>query len=85
MGEVVDVEYLPYKDFSYDNVNHRKVYTEVPGKISAYITMKSAYVDEGNVIKTAGGLEVAVGVQVSVIGPGYSGAGYIVAIDRGDD
>ncbi len=85
MGEVVGVEYYPYREFSYDNVNHMKVYTDVPGKITACITLKSDCTDSGASIKTSGGFEVSVGTSVSVIGPGYSGAGYIIFIDRGDN
>lgn len=85
MGEVADVTYSPDKDYAYDNTSHRKVCTEVPGRIAAYITMKAMCTDDGSSIKTDGGMEIAVGTAVSIIGPGYSGAGYIISMDRGDN
>ena len=85
MGEVVSVEYVPQKISTVDMENHRMVESVLPGKESAIITMKAECTDDGTKIATTGGYGLAVGTRVSMIGPGYSGAGYIITMDRGEE
>lgn len=85
MGEVVSVEYIPETVSTLDLENHKMVESELPGKESAIITMKAECTDNGTKITTTGGYDLAVGTRVSMIGPGYSGAGYIITMDRGEE
>lgn len=82
LGEVVSVEYVPSTQ-SVENLEEQIVVeSEIPGKISAIVTMKAECNDDGTKITTTSGYDLAVGTEMSVVGPGYSGSGYLISMDR---
>ncbi len=85
IGTVKDVEYYPYKREAIDYDNGAVRYTEVPGKLSACITVTAECTRSDGNITVDGGFHVKAGEQMSIVGPGYAGGGYIIGVTRGDD
>lgn len=85
MGEVVSVEYEPYTQPAEDLEDQMVVESEVPERITAIVTMQADCTDDGTKIATTSGYDLAVGTAVSVVGPGYSGSGYLISMDRSND
>ncbi len=82
LGEVVSAEYVPYTQ-SVENLEEQTyVESEVPGKISAIVTIQAECHDDGTKISTVSGFDLAVGSAMSIVGPGYSGSGYLISMDR---
>ncbi len=85
LGEVVSAEYIPCIQTVENYEEQRVVESEIPGKISAVVTMQAECIDDGTKITTTSGYDLAVGTEMSVVGPGYSGSGYLISMDRSDD
>ena len=83
MGEVTDVQILPYKKPANDLENGRVLQSVVPDKYKAIITIKAEATENETSILVGGGYEVKVGSSVSVIGAGYFGNGFITEVERG--
>lgn len=84
MGTVTAVEIRPYTVQNADVADQKYIDAEVPGKVTALLTVKSSCTISGGTIKTASGFTVRIGASVSVKGPGYMGTGTLVAIERED-
>ena len=85
IGTVQSVKFYPCVKGVADKENNQYVYSEVPGRYSAAITVKVQCVDNGATLTADGGFPVRVGHETSILGPGYAGSGYIISIERGDD
>lgn len=84
MGEIIDVQFEPYRKLTNDFVNGNVLQTEVPNRKKAIIKIKATATETDTEILVGNSYEVKVGKQVSVIGPGYAGTGYITEIERGN-
>ena len=85
IGTVESVKIYPFQKLSENKEQGRYIYTEETDRCSAALTVKVKCVDNGDTLTADSGFEIRVGQNVSVVGPGYFGAGYIIGIDRGDD
>ena len=85
IGTVDSVKVYPYQRLTEDKDQGRYFYTEETDRCSAALTVKVKCVDDGDTLTADSGFEIRVGQSVSLVGPGYSGAGYIIGIERGDD
>ena len=85
MGTVVASEFYPMKKDAVDRATGNTVYSDVPGMYAARVTIEAKCSDTGASLVTEGGYEVRAGREVSIIGPGDSGGGYIVNVMRGED
>ena len=84
MGEVKSVEFYPSTKEATDYETGDTVYTELPGLISARVVLTADCRQTESTITVNGGYVVRIGTEVSVLGPGYAGAGYVVGIERGE-
>jgi hypothetical protein len=84
VGTVKSVEFYPSKRLAEDKENAALVYTEEPDRYSALLTIEVVCKDDGDTLTSESGFEIRVGQGVSLVGPGYSGAGYITSIERDD-
>ena len=84
MGEVKSVEFYPATKEATDYNTGNTVYTEVPDMISARVELIAECKETDTSITINGGYVVRIGTEVSVLGPGYSGAGYVVGVKRGE-
>ncbi len=82
IGEVQSVEFVPFERQVEDIENGQIVSSEVPDRVSARITLKVPCQDNGATLTADSGFEIRIGKSVSVLGAGYSGAGYITGIER---
>lgn len=85
IGEVVNVEILPYKQVIQDNQTNEFVTMEVPDRYLALITMQNTLIDTGNDLQTSDEYIVKVGKRVYIRGGIYAGSGYIVYIERQEE
>ena len=84
MGKVVSSEFYPMKKESVNLQTGDTLYAEVPGLYSAKITLEAECSDTGSSLITGGGFEVRTGTEVSILGPGYGGSGYVINVIRGE-
>ena len=82
IGKVKSVSYAPYELSGTDYENQTRVFTDVPGRYNANIVITADCVETEDSLTVSGGFYVRVGTEVSILGPGYSGAGYIIAMER---
>lgn len=85
IGSVQKVEFFPYERTTEDKDNGRYILVKDPERYSAALTVKVECKDDGMTLKADSGFEIRVGQGISLVGPGYSGGGYIIGIERGDD
>ena len=85
IGTVQKVEFYPFLRLSEDKETGRYLYAEEPDRCSASLTIKVKCQDDGDALTADSGFEIRVGQNVSLVGPGYSGAGYITNIERVED
>lgn len=85
IGTVQDVVVYPFQRMTEDKDNGRYFFTEDPERCSASLTIKVKCQDDGDSLTADSGFEIRVGQGVSLVGPGYFGAGYITNIERGND
>ncbi|MDR0906259.1 MAG: DUF4330 domain-containing protein [Oscillospiraceae bacterium] len=81
IGSVVSVTSSPYYMTSRDLYTGDMILTAVPEREAAYIIVEIAAIDSGSEV-AAGGFPVRAGTQLTVSGPGYSGVGMIVDVER---
>ena len=84
MGTVKSVEFYPATKEATDYTTGNTVYTEVPGMISARVELTADCKETDTAITVNGGYVVRIGTEVSVLGPGYSGSGYVLGVKRGE-
>ena len=84
IGSVTGVEFSQATTLTEDHENGGFVDSPVPGHESIRISIEAPAVETDRSITVGGGFVVRVGAPVSVTGPGYAGAGYIIEIERGD-
>ena len=82
MGEVVSCEFYPMRKESVNLQTGDTLYPEVPGLYAAKITLNAECSDTGSSLVTGGGFEVRTGTEVSILGPGYGGGGYVINVIR---
>ncbi len=85
IGTVQSMEFYPNKRLAEDKTNGRLIYTVEPERYSALLTIEVVCKDDGETLTSESGFEIRVGQGVSLVGPGYSGAGYITSIERDDE
>ena len=85
IGTVQKVEIYPFLRLTEDKENGRYFYTEEQDRCNALLTIKVKCQDDGDTLTADSGYEIRVGQNVSLVGPGYSGAGYITNIERVED
>lgn len=85
IGKVQSVDFYPYEKSTLDENTNQYVNSVVPDRYSAAIVVKTDCVDNGASLTADGGFPIKVGHEVSLVGPGYSGSGYIISIERGDN
>ena len=85
MGKVVSFEFYPMKKQAVNMETGDTVYTDVPGLYAARITLEAECSDTGSSLVTSGGFEVRAGTEVSILGPGYGGGGYVIYVARGEE
>jgi hypothetical protein len=83
LGAVAEVSVAPDRVMTRDNDTGRHFLTIRPTRETATLTIEVVATDTDRAL-TTGGFELRVGTSVSVTGPGWSGVGYIVAMDRGN-
>ena len=84
MGTVVSSEFYPMTKEVVDLETGNTLYNEVPDEYSALITIEAECTDTESALTTDGGFVVRAGEDASIIGPGYSGGGFIVNVMRGE-
>ena len=84
MGTFKSVEFYPATKEATDYTTGNTVYTEVPGMISARVELTADCKETDTAITVNGGYVVRIGTEVSVLGPGYSGSGYVLGVKRGE-
>lgn len=85
LGNVKKVETYPFERMTNDKINKKFVNTPDPERISALLTVKVNGSETETALTADSGFEIRVGEGVSLVGPGYVGAGYITSIERTDD
>ncbi len=60
------------------------VLSEVPDLYAADIVLEAECTESDSDITTTGGYKVKVGQSVNILGPGYTGTGYVIDIARAD-
>ncbi|MDR0863208.1 MAG: DUF4330 domain-containing protein [Oscillospiraceae bacterium] len=81
IGKVTAVTVTPYGISSKNTLTGEYIITEMPGRETATLTIEARATDTGSSIE-ANGFAFRVGGGVSVTGPGWSGIGYIIGIER---
>ncbi len=84
IGTVKSVEYYPATKEAFDYEKGAAKYSELPGRLSAAVTITAECTESDSAAVVGGGFEVRTGTETSIVGPGYSGAGYIISVVRGD-
>jgi len=83
MGTVVSVEVMPAATHQINFETGNRDLVEMPGANQAIVVITATATVTDTQI-SIGGFVVRAGVQVSVNGPGYSGSGFIIDIERSD-
>jgi hypothetical protein len=81
MGRVVSYDVGTFITTSKDLYTGSYIATEVPGRYTANIVIEASATENDRDI-SVGSFVVKCGVQISVMGPGYAGNGYIIDIER---
>lgn len=83
MGTVEDVEVIPSRILSKNQLNGTFLYAEVPERynVTMEITAQGTQQEKGIILSS--GLEIRAGGSVRVLGPGYYGTGYVLSVERG--
>lgn len=85
LGKVVSVTVAPHTTSEKNRTTGEQVLSVVPGKMAATIVLESAAVETDTAISVDGGFIVRAGVEITASGPGYSGSGYILSVNRDGD
>ena len=84
MGTVVSVEVNPSTASNKSYITGERIITDVPDRKDAVLLVTSEATITENQISVPGGFVVRVGTWVSVNGPLYNCAGYIIDMERDD-
>ena len=84
MGTVVSVEISPSTASNKSYITGERIITNVPDRKDAVLLVTSDATITDNQISVPGGFVVRVGTWVSVNGPLYNCAGYIIDMERDD-
>lgn len=84
MGKVTAAEVYPMKKAAVNMETGDTLYSDVPDEYAALITIETECKDTGSALAAASGYQVRVGTDVSILGPGYGGGGFVVNVMRGD-
>lgn len=82
IGTVTNVEVHPYVVYTTDEENGMIRETEVPDKITLYVTVEVQTIDGEKQITTDSGYQLQVGAAVSCAMGSLTGGGYIVGLQR---
>ena len=85
VGTVESVEVRLSRTVVTDQNTGEQYYTEIPERYTAVIVLTADAKENESNFTTDGGLVVRVGIAVRMAGAGFSGSGYIVRVERGDD
>lgn len=85
MGKVVSSEIYAMQKETVNMETGDTLYSDVPGQYSALITIETECSDTGSALVAASGYQVRVGTDVSILGPGYGGGGFVVDVMRGEE
>ena len=83
LGTVVSVSVGPARTLSKDLTTSNFILAEIPDRETAVIEVTSDALETDTDFTVGGGFAVKCGMHVSVVGPGYSGSGFIIGVDRG--
>lgn len=84
-GEVESVEVRLSQTVVRDQNTGEQYYTDIPERYTAVIVLTADAKENATNFTTENGLVVRVGTAVRLAGTNYSGAGYIVRVERSDD
>ena len=82
IGTVQNVEFYPFQRLTENKDSGQYYFVDEADRCSASLTEEVRCQDDGNTLTADSGFEIRVGQSVSLVGPGYSGAGYITGIER---
>ncbi|MDR2530013.1 MAG: DUF4330 domain-containing protein [Oscillospiraceae bacterium] len=82
LGRVIDFEIVDYKVSTRDLTTGDYRLRAVPERFTALLTLESPAAESATNITIDGAFVVRCGTEVSALGPGYGGVGYIVKIER---
>ena len=84
IGTVISVEYSQSTALVENYTTGGLVDSPVPGRERIVINVEASAVETARNITIGGGFVVRAGNSVSIVGPGYAGAGYITHVERSD-
>jgi hypothetical protein len=84
MGRVTDFTVEPFRVSAKDLSTGEYALHEVPDRYSARLVLEASSIVSATNITVDSGYIVRCGIEVSALGPGYGGVGYIVDIMRDD-
>ena len=84
MGTIVSVDVIQTMRLEKNFVTAERVVSEVPGRLTAVITVRAGATITENQITIPGGFIIRVGTRISVNGPNYHGSGFIIDVERND-
>jgi len=82
MGTVVSVEIVPSTTLNRNDYTGERIITDVPDRMDAILVVTSDATITDSQISIPGGFIVRVGTWISVNGPLYNCAGYIIDMER---
>ena len=83
MGTVEKVDKIPTEILTRNETAGVFEFVEMPERYNVIMHITAQATENENSIVLESGLEVRAGTAVRVFGPGYYGAGYILAVERG--
>lgn len=84
LGKVVAVEIVPAVIPVKDIFTGEQLLEAQPGRITANLTLETTAAETASALTVDGGFIVRAGTQVTAIGPGYAGMGYVLSVERED-
>jgi hypothetical protein len=81
LGTVVSAEAGPYIASSKSNITGDYILTEYLGRQTATIVVEAQATETDSAI-SVGGFEIRTGLAVNITGPGYTGMGNIIGMER---
>jgi hypothetical protein len=84
VGTVVSVDTQPFVMSSKNIITGEYIDAVVPERYTGNLLIESAAMETDESIVVGGGFAVRNGARMSIMGPGYAGAGYIINVERGE-
>ncbi|MDR1299978.1 MAG: DUF4330 domain-containing protein [Oscillospiraceae bacterium] len=84
VGTVVSVETEPFVMSSKNYITGEYIDAVVPERYTGNLLIESPAMETDETIVVGGGFAVRNGARMSIMGPGYAGAGYIINVERGE-